>query len=179
MTNDAPVCYGKYPKCELKHCEFSASCEYYTNTPEEPKRMESGYHIGFRGDENWLPEPAKVKELDDDECCSEPVTRDELVQFFKWLMSLDEYTLGLLQHVYTNESDSKKMSLMEIARSRGCSRQAIYRKVNASIEEHPELFALAPKLFGHMKKSKTRFLRTSALRVGRKQRESKQNEKGK
>lgn len=64
-----------------------------------------------------------------------------LGKFFRYLLELDQYTLGMICQVIDPDSP-KEVSVSSIAAERGCSRQAVHQKILGIIGAHPELALL-------------------------------------
>ena len=64
-----------------------------------------------------------------------------MAKFFRFLLSLDIYTLGLVCQTVA-PPDDEPVTIKTLSRLRGCSRQAIHRKMLSVIGIHPELSAL-------------------------------------
>lgn len=66
-----------------------------------------------------------------------------LAEFFKYLLELDEYTLGIITRIIAPQYGNKMApTVAELGKLRGCTRQAMHRKLLSSIGKHPELYTL-------------------------------------
>jgi hypothetical protein len=64
-----------------------------------------------------------------------------LGEFLRFLLSLDDYTMGILAEVISpgNECPGGGRTIADLARLHKCSRQAMHRKTLASVRRYPEL----------------------------------------
>lgn len=164
-------CYGSYgidKKCA--RCTYRASCELYTATG---KGIDSRMGlVSFDNTvEEWLAAdtahiPGQEEELPDRR--SEMI--EALARLFRWIVSLDSYTLGIVTEMVAPENRGKGgVSVAALARARGCSRQAIHEKMVAAVARHPELaslFQTALRRVGHMR-SKFRMHAERAAKIQR------------
>ncbi|MBE6378164.1 MAG: hypothetical protein E7051_05020 [Lentisphaerae bacterium] len=80
-----------------------------------------------------------------------------MAKFFRFLLSLDIYTLGLVCQTVA-PPDDEPVTIKTLSRLRGCSRQAIHRKILDSIQENPELSALFAPLLRRISSAKQSFV---------------------
>lgn len=61
-----------------------------------------------------------------------------LGKFFRYLLKLDKYTLGMICEVI-DPACTGEVSVNTLSAERGCSRQALHQKILSIIGAHPEL----------------------------------------
>ena len=144
MTVADSSCYGKYsgtPEC--RKCRYGRSCSYYTDSCAGERR-ESGRKKCLSYEKIcWSEDVADetaVPGMPDE-------TEDELTlllgPFLRYLLNLDRYTLALLKQLFSDKNDNGEIpSVTELAEKRGCSRQAVHRKILDIIRKNPELSGL-------------------------------------
>ena len=159
--NDAPKCFAANPleNPECERCEFLAACRYCRAT--EPAMESRSGMVSFEEIEGWLPEVADFdhipgcEEEDEESAASErprrknpreplPAGLDDLGSLLRFLLSLDDYTLGILAEVIVPD-DSRPgagRTIADLARLHRCSRQAMHRKALGAVRRHPELAGL-------------------------------------
>lgn len=135
---DCPKCYGRYASENMpcRQCEFNASCRYYTDSEKQLRsrsernrtvNMEKVSHLAARGNSSG----------------SETVKGDPIVyalsRFFRYLLALDSYTLGIISQIITDSANGERPSVSQLSKLRGCSRQAMHRKLLSVIARNPEL----------------------------------------
>ena len=144
-------CYGNFgaKKQLCVTCEYSASCQYYSCSPDPDSRsgyasLDAGYTRG------WHHNAASVSGGLPDVL----VPLRDLADFAKYLLGLDEVALGLLQSVVSGEAHS----ISEIASASGLTRQGAHRRVLDVIARTPELVRVFMPLMPKLSKSRRRFL---------------------
>lgn len=95
------------------------------------------------------------------EILPENADSDQLItmlgKFFRYLLELDEYTLGLICQVVA-PTDGKESTVKTLSRIRGCSRQAIHRKILSIIGEKPELSGFFAPLMKRISSARQNFI---------------------
>lgn len=162
-TMDCPSCYGKYPcgDAPCAKCEYFDSCRYYTATA---RKVESRSHlVSYEAIAPLIPEG-----IDDTHTpgCEEteaehPDMIPALSGFFRYLLELDDYTLGIISEV-VSPSSSGRCTVSKLSRLHGCSRQAMHRKLMSIIALHPELSTLFQNILYKLSSSRRVFLRRRA-----------------
>ena len=139
MTDDLyQECFGHCRRdADCRDCELFASCVCISETEAGIER-----HSGM----------TSVEELDDGEpdadgAAAQPGTLPgdlaQLAEFCRYLFSLDDYTLGILAEIIVpGDPDARTCTVSDLARVHRCSRQAMHRKMLASVRRHPELAQL-------------------------------------
>ena len=159
MTTKNDCCYGKFnsrPSC--RNCHYRASCKYYSANmiSDQP----DGNCVSYELVSEWYqetadPSPSPGDEPDDG---TDLIGIDKLAEFFRYLLNLDKYTLEILKLFISNDSTSGSVcSISEIARKRGCSRQAVHHKVLDIIRRHPELSQLFSLTLRHLPRDRRRY----------------------
>lgn len=137
-------CYGKYgseKKCP--RCVYKASCRLYSSTGGSVDSR-SGLVSFDNTVEEWLAADTSHIPGQEEE---QPDLRNEMIsalaRLFRWIASLDSYTLGIVTEMVSPEKpDGDGVSIAALARRRGCSRQAIHEKMVTAVARHPELASL-------------------------------------
>ena len=81
-----------------------------------------------------------------------------LGEFFRYLLSLDEYTLGLICQV-VSPAGSEPVSVKSLSMLRGTSRQAVHRKILTVIGEPPELSQFFMPLIRRISSARRNFVK--------------------
>ena len=153
MTKKGKSCYGtcgSRPACRL--CRYRASCRYYTEHPLED-RLNSFESVDYDSVAGWLEEAADFSDIPGcgEEEEAEVIEIDKLALFFRYLLNLDRYTLSLLKQLFSDSNCGGEIpSVSELAANRGCSRQAVHRKILDIIRKHPELSGLFSLTLRHL-----------------------------
>ena len=128
---------------DCRECDFLDSCRCIGDT--EPHIEQ---HSGMVSAEefDWSTQLSSAPaEVPDGDAEAEPDERDltRLSEFCRFIFSLDDYTLGILAAIIApGESGARNFTVSDLARLHGCSRQAMHRKMLASVRRHPELAQL-------------------------------------
>lgn len=160
MTTSNCNCYGKYnarPKCRV--CCYRASCRYYTDNPINDRRHRCEC-IDYDSIANWAESAADDSNIpgEDSEAVSDVVTIDKLADFLRYLLNLDKYTLDILKMIFDECNPIREIpSVSEIAAERGCSRQAVHRKILDIIKRNPELSGLFSLTLRHLPRNRRRY----------------------
>ena len=156
--NDAPSCFAAIPPETQKcgECEFQAACRYCRAT--EPAMESRSGMVSFEEVESWMTEVADFDHSPGCAAAEPPPNRlrrndsggppppdlNGLGEVLRFMLSLDDYTLGILAEVIVPD-DSRPgggRTIADLARLHRCSRQAMHRKALASVRRHPELAGL-------------------------------------
>lgn len=70
-------------------------------------------------------------------------------KFFRYLLDLDRYTLGMICEVI-DPASAGEVSVNSLSLKRGCSRQAVHQKILSIIGAHPELAVLFEPVMSHV-----------------------------
>ena len=140
-------CFGHCRRdADCRECDLMASCACISDTEariEQHSGMTSVEEL-----EGWaleLSTPAVLPDADEDEddaAAGKPLSGDlrRLSEFCRFIFSLDDYTLGILAAIIVpGDSGAANCTVSDLARLHGCSRQAMHRKMLASVRRHPEL----------------------------------------
>lgn len=157
-----PDCFGRYPagNSPCAKCEYFDSCRYYTKT--EKKVLSRSKLASYDMLSNVLPD---MPDFDHVPGWKEPEDGrngiiDALGRFFRFLLELDEYTLGILREIIV--PGGEKCSVTLLGKLRGCSRQAIHRKILFEIARHPELSAVFIQIMDKLGASRRQFMRKNS-----------------
>ena len=169
MMNDPssfPECYGshghsKHPRCT--RCEYFSSCNYYAATAAQ---TESRSHLAsFDEIQNWLQDAADYDHIPGEQ--EENIRRQDkncfismLSRFFRFLLDLDDYTIGIICEIVTPSTPSSRtVSVTTLSKLHGCSRQAMHRKILDIIAHRPELALLLKSTMSKLSRGRQCFLR--------------------
>lgn len=146
MTVKGYECYGAWGSREsCRLCRYRASCRYYTNNPLNDRRK-GCESVDFEEVSGWLEETADYSDIPgehESDGKEELIGVEKLAIFFRYLLNLDRYTLALLKQLFSDKNDNGEIpSVTELAEKRGCSRQAVHRKILDIIRKNPELSGL-------------------------------------
>lgn len=142
-TDGVQECFGSCRHDEeCRNCELLSSCAYITGAddPDKHSGMTSIEEI-----EKWSIETAVYDSLHEDEeeepPEETPFDLGSLMEFCRFLFSLDDYTLAILAECLNPRGDARMAdnTVSSLARIHGVSRQAMHRKMLASVRRHPEL----------------------------------------
>lgn len=136
-------CFGRCRRdADCRDCDLMASCLCISETEGHIEQ-----HSGMTSVEEldgWalqLSAPAVLPDAEEDaaaEFDEGDLTR--LSEFCRFIFSLDEYTLGILAAIIApGDPGARNCSVSDLARLHGCTRQAMHRKMLASVRRHPEL----------------------------------------
>lgn len=156
MTNDLyQECFGHCRRdADCRDCELFASCVCISDTEAGIER-----HSGMTSVEElegWsrklstppvLPDDGDADADGDAAAAAQTgaLTGDlaRLAEFCRYLFSLDDYTLGILAEIIVpGDPAARVCTVSDLARVHRCSRQAMHRKMLASVRRHPELAQL-------------------------------------
>ena len=158
MTTKNSCCFGKFdtrPQC--RNCRYRASCRYYTANPVSDSP--GGGCVSYESIADWCREaadPSPAPGEGEPEAC-ELIGIDKLAEFFRYLLNLDKYTLEVLRMIFPADGSSGVCSVSDIARQRGCTRQAAHHKILNIIKEHPELTRLFSLTLRHLPRDRRRY----------------------
>lgn len=143
--DDRTKCYGNFEERRRCHkCMYCASCKWYSNNPITTART------GFMGSIPNIDQlPDYALGLPDT-----PITLRDLATFAKYLLTLTDLELGVLQQVI-----SGARSIADLAVSAGKSKQTLHKNIIDTIAKHPELGVLFATLMPKLTVARSRFLR--------------------
>lgn len=158
-------CYGRTPaqRDACGKCEFLESCRYYAaSAPQMESRLNM---VSFDFIQNWSELAADYQhipgcEAEEPESVSANVEPEipGMAQFLRFLLSIDDYTLGLLAEIIGGAPDRARCySISELAQLHHCTRQAMHRKILRSARRNPELGRLLQLAFCKVRRSRMSF----------------------
>ena len=160
--NDVLNCFGKPASCSkrCRSCEYRVSCNYCAATAasvESRSRLTS-----FEEIQTWLPDSADCSNIPGNDL-DEP-EKQQLIpmlgQFFRFLLELDDYTVGIISELISPSDKSvKHCTVSHLGKLHGCSRQAMHRKILDVIAHHPELTTLLKGTMYKLSSGRQRFMR--------------------
>ena len=89
---------------------------------------------------------------------SDPDMVNALARFFRYLLELDDYTLGIISRMVTRWHNEEPLGINELSQEHGCSRQAMHRKIMSIIGQHPELSSMLTMLLPKLSRSRRNFM---------------------
>lgn len=162
---DAPECWERYDDKSLRclGCEVSESCALCTVSAKKMDTPLGGQD--FDEVAEWAPDLADYDHTPGDE--SEPkhdsaATHSDLAGFLRFLLFLDDYTLGVLAEIIAPSRDGSRPSVSDLARVRGISRQGMHRKTLDMARKSPELASLLSMTVKKIQKCRREFARPQA-----------------
>ena len=166
MKKTSPGCYGKFgaDKKVCGKCLYDKSCAYCKATENI---VESRSHLtSFEQIENWKSE---IADYDHIPGTSRPGNNGFLTilsRFFRYILELDDYSLGIIREVIVPAGSDKPSSVSHLGKLHGCSHQAMHRKLLDMIASHPELALLFRDIMFKLPRSRQIFLRKRAATAG-------------
>lgn len=164
-----PVCYGHYPSGDspCAKCEYFDSCRFYTLTAK--KVLSRSKLASFEAMSNIIPDMPDFEHIPGEE--SSGNCRNMLIsalgRFFRFLLELDEYTLGMLREIIVSSPEKgQRCSVSALGKLHGCSRQAVHRKILREIARHPELASVFAQIMDKLGASRRQFLRKKSAVSG-------------
>jgi len=157
-------CFGRNRQTRrCKCCEYQESCRYYAASAKSLKGH-SGF-VSFEELEDWDSLAADTDHIPGVEPPRAPeerfLTVGGLAEFFRYLLSLDDYTLGLVATVVGHAAENGKVcSVRELADLHDCSRQAMTRKIQFVVRRYPALKGLLKLTLRKLGNCRSAFLRT-------------------
>ncbi|MBE6390331.1 MAG: hypothetical protein E7043_09210 [Lentisphaerae bacterium] len=157
---DCPKCYGKYPNGETPcaKCEFFDSCRYWQATA---KSINSRTHVvSFEAAADIIPDTPDYEHIPGmEELNVQDMIIDRIGKFFRYLLELDDYTLGIVTQMVSPVDGQRAQTVRQFSQMHNCSRQAMHRKMLRIISKHPELSGLFQLLMPKLSSGRRMFLR--------------------
>ena len=166
MKETSPACYGKFDtgKKVCGKCVYNKSCAYCKATEN---MVESRSHlVSFEQVENWKEQVADYDHIPGSTHSAHNGFLTILSRFFRYLLELDDYSLGIIREVIAPSGSDKPSSVSQLGKLHGCSRQAMHRKLLDMIASHPELALLFRDIMFKLPRSRQIFLRKRAATAG-------------
>lgn len=161
------TCYGNYGtnrKCA--RCIYRSSCRFYSSTASSVESRLGLVSFDNTVDEWLAVDSSNIPGSEEPEINQRNEMISALARMFRWIISLDSYTLGLVAEIVVpGKVDASGVSIARLAALRGCSRQAIHGKMLTAVMEHPELASLFQTVLRRVGSLRSKF-RCSAARKG-------------
>lgn len=161
------TCYGNYGnnrKCT--RCIYRLSCHLYSSTESTVESRLGLVSLDSTVDEWLATDCSNIPGTEEPEINQHNEMISALARMFRWIISLDSYTLGLVAEIVVpGKIDASGVSIARLAALRGCSRQAIHGKMLTAVMEHPELASLFQTVLRRVGSLRSKF-RCSAARKG-------------
>ena len=166
---DNTACFGNPDRNSKRciKCEYRQACSYCAATESS---VDSRSKLTcYEEIQSWLPECADFDhipgEFEEDSHATDLIPM--LSRFFRFLLELDDYTIGIISEIIApKERSVKRCTISHLGKMHGCSRQAMHRKVLNMIIKHPELSGLFMMLMPKLSRSRRNFMakiRTAAV----------------
>jgi hypothetical protein len=139
-------CYGRWAATEkCRACEFTLSCQLFTATEGRMNRSLGGQNIDEVGD--WAPDLADSSHIPGEEPEQmpdvEPAQVAGLDETLRFIFNLDYYTLGIVSEILAPQHlKTKRLTVAELARLKGVTRQRMHYKLLEVATKSPELKTL-------------------------------------
>ena len=150
---------------DCRDCDLHDSCVCIGDTEST---IDNGLKlVSFEALEGWAEPVAESRETDEEE--SEAPASPELAalsEFCRYLLHLDDYTLGILAEIIAPESAKRDICVAELARVHRCSRQAMHRKMLSSVRRHPEIAGVFQVALRKIGRSRSAFLHRGVGHAG-------------
>jgi len=163
FMEDTLNCFGHFSVSEKKcsRCSYQASCRYYGATESVVSRRLK--LASYERVEEWLGDAADYDHIPGEEKENTPPRLTEMLgRFFRYLLDLDDYTVGVITEVVAPSDPKRECSVAALGKVHGCSRQAMHRKILYIIGKHPELSLLFREMMYKLGSARQRFLRQQA-----------------
>ncbi len=161
FDHDAAGCYGR-PGSRgtfCVNCQYRQSCSFFAATA---KSVESRSKLAsYEEMQNWMTETADFDHIpgESKDTGANSGFISMLGQFFRYLISLDDYTVGIICEVINSGNKRTPCTVAELGRLHGCSRQAMHRKILDIIAGKPELSSLLQGTMYKLSRGRQRFIR--------------------
>jgi len=179
MMEQEVNCFGTYPEDKTKCavCSYSQACSYYRAT--EPAVRSHSSFPSYERVADWLlqavdydhiPGTEEEKEITAAAAGKHPgADLAALGDLLRFLLTLDDYTLGILAEVIVPDKDNPGggRTVTELARLHRCTRQAMHRKTLAAVRKHPELAGIMRITLRKISRSRRSFAAGEALHRAR------------
>ena len=155
-------CFGK-PDCRTERClkcEYRQACSYCAATENSVNSRSK--LVCYEEIHSWLPECADFTHIPGNatDDCQYTDLIPMLSRFFRFLLELDDYTVGIICEIISPADRSvKRCTVSHLGKMHGCSRQAMHRKILDVIASRPELTALLKSTMYKLSSGRQRFMR--------------------
>ena len=143
---------------DCRDCDLHDSCRCISDTEST---IDNRFKlVSFEALEGWAEPVAENRddgEYDDPEV-SAPPELAALSEFCRYLLDLDDYTLGILAEIIAPRTAQRDVCVAELARVHRCSRQAMHRKMLSSVRKHPEVAGVFQVALRKIGRCRSRFL---------------------
>ena len=174
MRDRTDKCFGRYESGNSTccACEYLASCQLFARTEGRMDKPLGGQCYEdvetFAADLAVTPDFGQESNADAPETSSPAVETDQTItarlgSFLRFLLSLDDYTLGILAAVIQGQNDH--LSVAQLARIRHISRQGMHRKTLDAARKSPELAQLLACVVLKIRKAKGDFTKKPGPRT--------------
>lgn len=157
------ACFGNPDRNSKRciKCEYRQSCSYCAATESS---VDSRSKLTcYEEIQSWLPECADFDhipgEFEEDPPATDLIPM--LSRFFRFLLELDDYTVGIISEIIApKERSVKRCTISYLGKMHGCSRQAMHRKILDIIARRPELTTLLQSTMYKLSSGRQRFMRS-------------------
>ena len=157
------ACFGNPDRNSKRciKCEYRQACSYCAATESS---VDSRSKLTcYEEIQSWLPECADFDhipgEFEEDTPATDLIPM--LSRFFRFLLELDDYTIGIISEIIApGERSEKRCTISHLGRIHGCSRQAMHRKILDIIARRPELTTLLQSTMYKLSSGRQLFMRS-------------------
>ncbi len=156
-------CFGVYQgeTENCRNCEYRVSCQLYTITEGRMTQPLGGEDFD---DSIMIPESSST-DPEKDDWNKLTATMTELEHFLNFLFHLDDYSLGIIAEIIAPSNiSSSKLTVAEMARIHGISRQGMHRKILDMACRTPELTNLLKCVVMKIQKGRNKFRQGTCYR---------------
>ena len=151
---------------DCRDCDLHDSCVCIGDTEAT---IDNGFKlVSFEALEGWAEPIAESRDREEEEENerSAPPELAALSEFCRYILHLDDYTLGILAEIIAPESAKRDLCVAELARMHRCSRQAMHRKMLSSVRKHPEIAGVFQVALRKIGRSRSAFLHRGVGHAG-------------
>lgn len=164
-----PACYGTTPAdaAKCRTCEYRLSCRYYRLSD---RKMDQREHVVSFDAAHEVLECADCEHIPgcEPEIDARQERIGELSRFFRYLLDLDGYSLGIIAEVVAPSEPGRHCTVHRLGELHGCSRQAMHKKLIKLIGSRPELAGLFRNTLYKLTAARRSFLRHRAMEAASK-----------
>lgn len=155
-------CFGGYQNGveNCRNCEYLVACQLYTATEGRMEQPLGGQDFSEVSDfdERMMVSDYPGMSHEQNGWNKMNTSTAELSNLLNFLFHLDDYSLGIVAEIVApTEISSKKVTVADMARVHGISRQGMHRKILDLVGRNPELASLFKCVVLKIQKSRNSF----------------------
>ena len=160
LEYDVVKCFGHPSRRNDRciQCEYHQSCNFFYATSKSVKSRSR--LTSYENVQSWLLDSADFEHIPG--VAEEEAEQSSIVAmlsyFFRYLITLDDYTVGIICQVINSGDAPGSCTVAELGKAHGCSRQAMHRKILDIIAGKPELSALLQGTMYKLSRGRQRFI---------------------